>query len=211
MFSTQFRQSKIAEHVDAGRCRLLDEIAHHVVRVVGVADRVGAAQQHLQQHVRHALAQIGQAVPRVLLEEAHRDVEGGPAPAFQREQPRQRGARRLGATATMSWVRMRVASSDWCASRMVVSVSSTRVCSQHPLRRTPSAPSSSSSCRGARGGVAGRARTAAARGARRVGRRGARPVTSGWPLTMTSAMNVRAAGRAVAALGRGGTARACRR
>ena len=37
-----------AEHIDARIGRLLDEIAHHVVGIVGVADRVGRAQQHLR-------------------------------------------------------------------------------------------------------------------------------------------------------------------
>ena len=70
------------EEIDAGRRGLLDEEAHHVVGVVLVADAVGAAQQHLGQHVRHGLAQRGQALPRVLLEEPHGDVEGRAAPAF---------------------------------------------------------------------------------------------------------------------------------
>ena len=47
--------------------------------------------------------------------------------------------------AAMSGWRMRVASSDWCASRIVVSVSSTRFCSSIHLAK-PSAPSSSSFC-----------------------------------------------------------------
>ena len=73
--------------VDAARC-LLDEVAHDVVGVVGVADRVRGAQQHLEQHVGHRFAQLVQPLPRVFLEEAHGDVEGGAAPAFQREQLR---------------------------------------------------------------------------------------------------------------------------
>ena len=52
------------EHVDAGGGRLLDERHHDVVRVVGVADGVGAAQQHLEHHVRDKLAQLVQAQPR---------------------------------------------------------------------------------------------------------------------------------------------------
>ena len=46
-----------AEQVDAAGRRLLHEVAHHVVGIVGVANRVRAAQQHLEQQVRHRLAQ----------------------------------------------------------------------------------------------------------------------------------------------------------
>ena len=77
-----------AEQVDAGARRLLDEVAHDVVGIVRVADRVRRAQQHLQQQVRHRRAQLVQPLPRTLLQEAHRHVEGRAAPAFDREQVR---------------------------------------------------------------------------------------------------------------------------
>ena len=83
-----------AEQIDAGGRRLLHEVAHHVVGIVGVADRIGRAQQHLQQQIRHRLAQRRQPLPRILLQEPHRDVEGRAAPAFDREQLRQQ--RRIG-------------------------------------------------------------------------------------------------------------------
>ena len=73
------------EHVDARGRRALNEIADHIVRVVGIADRVGGAQQHLQQQVRHRRAQQLQTFPRAFVEETHGDVEGGAAPAFDRE------------------------------------------------------------------------------------------------------------------------------
>ena len=78
-----------AEHVDAGGRGALHEEAHHVVGIVGIADRVGRAQQHLQQQVRHALAQRRQALPGVLAQKAQRHIEGRPAPALHREQLRQ--------------------------------------------------------------------------------------------------------------------------
>ena len=59
-----------------------------VVGIVRVADRVRAAQEHLETDVRHALAQQAQALPRIFAEEAHRRVEGRAAPHFQREQLR---------------------------------------------------------------------------------------------------------------------------
>ena len=55
--------------------------------------------------------------------------------------------------ATRSWVRMRVASSDWCASRMVVSVTSSRVCARIHWANF-SGPISSSACLVPWGGVA---------------------------------------------------------
>ena len=89
MFSTQFRQSKTRNRSMPPRRRLADEILDHIVGIVGVADAVGAAQQHLQQDVRRALADQGQPLPRVFGQEPHGDVEGRPAPAFEREQLRQ--------------------------------------------------------------------------------------------------------------------------
>ena len=77
---------KYTKQVDAAIGCLLHEVAHDVVGVVGVAHGVGAAQQHLQQHVRDAGAQVGQAFPGVFLEEAQGHVERGATPAFQREQ-----------------------------------------------------------------------------------------------------------------------------
>ncbi len=77
-----------AEQVDARARRLIDEVAHDVVGIVGVADRIRRAQQHLQQQVRHGGAQLVQALPRTFVEEAHRDVERRAAPAFDREQVR---------------------------------------------------------------------------------------------------------------------------
>ncbi len=78
-----------AEHVHAGLGRLLHEEAHDVVRVVGVTDAVGRAQQHLLHQVGHGRRQVGEPLPRVLVQEAHRDVEGRPAPGLDREQLRQ--------------------------------------------------------------------------------------------------------------------------
>ena len=78
-----------AEDIDARSRGLAHEAPHHVVRVVGVADPVGGAQQHLQQDVRYLRAQPLQALPRALAQEAERHVEGGAAPAFEREELRQ--------------------------------------------------------------------------------------------------------------------------
>ena len=74
-----------------------DEVADHIVGVVGVADAVGAAQQHLQQQVGHPLAQQRQPLPGILGQEPHGDVEGGAAPAFEREKLRQAAGVGVGA------------------------------------------------------------------------------------------------------------------
>jgi len=74
------------EEVDAASRSLADEVLHHVVGIVLVADAVGAAQQHLQKQVRCALADQRETLPRVFGEEAHGDVEGRTAPAFERQQ-----------------------------------------------------------------------------------------------------------------------------
>mmetsp|Transcript_25141 Transcript_25141/g.42062 ORF Transcript_25141/g.42062 Transcript_25141/m.42062 type:complete len:238 (-) Transcript_25141:1913-2626(-) len=76
---------KHAEDVDAAVLRLLHKRLHRVVGVGGVAHRVGAAQEHLERHVGHLLAEGIQALPGALVQEAHGHVEGGPAPHLQRE------------------------------------------------------------------------------------------------------------------------------
>ena len=78
------------EDVDAGGRGLLDEGVGHVGRVRRVADRVAAAEQHLQADVGHRLAQRRQPLPRVLGQEAQRDVVRRAAPGLQRPQLRRR-------------------------------------------------------------------------------------------------------------------------
>ena len=81
---------------------------------------------------------------------------------------------------------MRVASSDWCASRIVVSVSSTRFCASiHSAKRR--GPSSSNNCLlpggGGESGSGGSSGVTTRTGA-------GRPRTTGLPLTTVSARNV---------------------
>ena len=68
------------------RGRLLDERADDVVRVVGVADGVGAAHQHLEHDVGDLAAQLVEPHPRILRQESVGDVERGAAPVLDREQ-----------------------------------------------------------------------------------------------------------------------------
>ena len=77
-----------AEDVDAGRGGLAHEGLGDLGRVRRVADRVAAAQQHLDGDVRQRLADGGEPLPGVLAEEAERDVVGRTAPGLHREQLR---------------------------------------------------------------------------------------------------------------------------
>ncbi len=78
-----------AEDIDAGRGGLVDEGHRDFLRVRRVADRVAAAEQHLQADIRQRLAQRGQAVPRVLAQEAQGNVVGRAAPGLDGEQLRE--------------------------------------------------------------------------------------------------------------------------
>jgi hypothetical protein len=123
-----------AEHVNTVLRRALDEPLHDIVRVVGVANSIAGAQQHLEKKVRNRLPQLIQPDERILAQEAHGGVKGRPTPHLEAEQLGRRWARN-GATRIMSYVRTRVASSDWWASRMVVSVSSSALLLEQPGRK----------------------------------------------------------------------------
>ena len=181
-----------AEQVDAGLGRLLDERADDVVGIIRVADGVGGAQQHLEEDVGHALAQVGEAVPRRLLEEAHGRVERGAAPHLQREQARHAGRRSTGRSAAC-----RRCACAWpaatggrrgrsCRSRAAASAPA-------PTAANFSGPSSWNRSRVPGGGGVGDAGAAGTgrdrgRASADAARRPASPGLRGWPLTMTSAM-----------------------
>ncbi len=119
------------------------------------------------------------------LQKAHRDVEGRAAPAFHREQLRQQAARSTGAMAACRVVRMRVASSDWCASRMRRVGEQHALLGEHPLRELLGPERLELLLRAGRRRLGGGTR--GGRGAlRRAGR--ARLRVSGWPLTIVSPM-----------------------
>ena len=78
------------------------ELEHDIIGVVAIADGVLAAEKHLRGGVLEARFHLAQPLPRVLEEEAHGCVEGGPAPAFDAAvadgiHPLQRGNHVLGA------------------------------------------------------------------------------------------------------------------
>ena len=77
-----------AENINARLRRVLDETGDGIVRVIGITDRIRAAEQHLKTNVRHALTQNAQPQPRVFVQKSQRRVEGRPAPHLQAEQIR---------------------------------------------------------------------------------------------------------------------------
>ena len=91
MFSTQLRLSNTRNTSTPVFRRLAHEFLHHVVGVVGVADAIRGAQQHLRHQVGHRLAQVAQALPRAFLQEAVGHVESRAAPTFDAEKLRQVG------------------------------------------------------------------------------------------------------------------------
>ena len=73
------------EDVDAAACSCLDELADQVVGIVGVADSIGAAQQHLQQEIGRFFTDDIQTLPGRLVQETVGNIKGGAAPALQGE------------------------------------------------------------------------------------------------------------------------------
>ena len=73
-----------ADDVNAVLDGLFDELIHHVVRIMLVAENVLAAEEHLQLGVGHRLAQRAQTPPRIFVQKAHAGVERRAAPALQR-------------------------------------------------------------------------------------------------------------------------------
>ena len=72
-----------ADDVDSVFNALGAELVHHVVGIVLVAENVLTAEEHLQLRVRQVRAQLAQALPWVLVQEAQAAVEGRAAPALE--------------------------------------------------------------------------------------------------------------------------------
>ena len=73
-----------ADDIDAVFDGLLAEFLDDIVGIVLVAQNVLAAEEHLQLRLGHVGLQGAQALPRVLVQEAHADVKRRTAPALQR-------------------------------------------------------------------------------------------------------------------------------
>ena len=67
---------------------MLHKRLHDVIRIIGVPHGVGAAEEHLETNVRHGLAQLTEALPRILSQETHGCVKRRPAPHLEAEQAR---------------------------------------------------------------------------------------------------------------------------
>ena len=74
-----------AEHVDAAGGRFFHEFTDNVVRVVGIADRIGCSQQHLKQNIRNAFAHLFEPLPGALFKKPHRHIECRSTPHFDGE------------------------------------------------------------------------------------------------------------------------------
>ena len=73
---------KDTEDVHAVLGRLLDELFHHRVLVVAVAEKVLATQQHLETGIGHQFTERTEPDPRILIEEADTGVEGCTTPTL---------------------------------------------------------------------------------------------------------------------------------
>ena len=128
MFSVQFSESKMRKTSMPCSARALDELAHDVVGIIGVADGVAGAQQHLEQDVRDALRAAASRRSHGSSCRKRIEVSNVAPPHISRLKSCGIRCATASAICSMSYVRTRVASSDWCASRIVVSVNSSRFC-----------------------------------------------------------------------------------
>ena len=71
------------EDIDTILLGLLAEVEDGVVRKRRVRNAVGSTKKHLEGNVGYKLAHLPQTVPRVLVEEAHGDIESSTTPALQ--------------------------------------------------------------------------------------------------------------------------------
>jgi hypothetical protein len=184
MLGSQLSESKMRKMSMPCAAASFDELAHDVVGVGRVADGVGGAQQHLEADVGDRLAQLAQALPGVLVEEAHGDVEGGAAPHLEAVEVGSRCATKLA-------MRQHVVGAHARGHQRLVRVAQGRVGEQQALllarstRRTSRAQlveQLAGACRRRRSGGF----VAAGTGAAQPSAGGRAPATSGLPLTMTS-------------------------
>jgi hypothetical protein len=78
---------KDAEDVNAVGVGPPHEALHDVVRVVAVAHHILPPQEHLEAGAGHGLPQAAEALPGVLIQEAHGGVKGRAAPHLHRPEP----------------------------------------------------------------------------------------------------------------------------
>ena len=83
------------EDVDPPGGGLADEGSHRVVGIGRISEKALAAEEHLQEVTGEPLAELPKPLPRILLQEPVRGVEGGPAPHLHREESGHEPARGL--------------------------------------------------------------------------------------------------------------------
>ena len=76
-----------AEDTHAVFNRQADELFHHVVGVMAVADQILSAQKHLQRGLGHVRLERAQAFPGVFVEETDTGVKSRTPPGLQRKKP----------------------------------------------------------------------------------------------------------------------------
>lgn len=72
-----------SEDVESVLDGLFAKVVDGIVRVRRVADSVGTSDESLEGNVGDQLSQCPQSLPRVLVQEPHRNVKGGTTPTFQ--------------------------------------------------------------------------------------------------------------------------------
>ncbi len=117
---------KDAENVNPRLCRLDGKFLYDVVGVVGIADSIRTAQQHLEEDVRHFLAQALETLPGVLGQKTHRNVVSCTAPHLQGEEPSAQVRRRLGDA-------VKIVSTEAGRHQRLVGIPPGRICNQQPL------------------------------------------------------------------------------
>ena len=76
---------KNTKNVNPALGGFFNKLTQYIIRIVFIPNRVGPAQQHLEQDVRNTLAQLIQSSPRRFFQEIIGDVKGRAAPHFQRK------------------------------------------------------------------------------------------------------------------------------
>ena len=70
-------------YIDSVTYRPLDEFSYDIVSIMSVSDQILSTKEHLKLSVLDMLSEDSKAFPRVLVEESHAGVEGGPSPHLQ--------------------------------------------------------------------------------------------------------------------------------
>ena len=70
------------EYIDTIVSRLINEVTDNIFRIVGIADGIRTAGQHLEEDVRCSFSHLTKAFPRAFIKETISHVEGRAAPAL---------------------------------------------------------------------------------------------------------------------------------